>query len=408
MAYNTYSDEALKNLQELKENSDLTWEQITYEWNKLFAKSLGAKTLNALRKTYRRTTEMLDAADEADEIDSVAIQKSLESNFRTTKSNKVLKQQLTAVVQNKIQLSDIIEGINTAVKNISFHRPILKKVSLNSDTKKTQMIPLVMVSDVHFGLKTQLDNLEINRKKMAKLGRVFIDEIIRYNKNFNIPSLIVNLGGDLIQSASMHKMDSKASCDLTDAEQVAVAIESIYEDLILPLTGLGIPIKINSICGNHDRVSVEKPTVRPGKEYFTYTIAHTLRTICKAAGHKDITFEIPEKPYMIFNVFGSNYLLEHGHLFGAKPTLDALERHLMKRSNQVGKLLAGIIYGHFHTEMSSTAGRFLGNGGFPSDDHFSDSLGYKSVPSQIIVFFVKTTRPTSYYHSFPVQLEDEI
>ena len=52
MNYTYKSIEALKTLRDC---TDLEWSEITSRWNKKFAKTEGKKTLNALRKTHKRS-----------------------------------------------------------------------------------------------------------------------------------------------------------------------------------------------------------------------------------------------------------------------------------------------------------------------------------------------------------------
>lgn len=60
---NGYHETALDYLQELREETEFTWTEVTKMWNKKFASHDGPRTLNALRKTYKRLIE-----EEMDEI----------------------------------------------------------------------------------------------------------------------------------------------------------------------------------------------------------------------------------------------------------------------------------------------------------------------------------------------------
>ena len=185
----------------------------------------------------------------------------------------------------------------------------------------------------------------------------------------------------------MHK-DSGESCDLTNAEQIAVATRSLYEDVLLPIALAGKPVKVIALAGNHDRERSERVTVKPGKGYYTHSIYKALELVCEHTGLDNVEFIIPDDAYYVYDVFGSKYAVEHGDLIKGD-SITALENQIMRRAAQHNVILDGIRIGHFHHTMVSDLGRHIINGSPTSNDHYGDGLGYRSVPAQLINIYME-------------------
>lgn len=391
MSSTSYSDEQVKLIFKLRDDNDLSWKEVADEYNQLFDR----KTSNALRKVYKRFSGV-DFSDDSFVSNLKAKVDTQKKNLKLAKENKI-------ILDNQLNFDDILKGVKSAVKEVK-HTKIKLPKKVKKSKSKTNMTIEALVSDVHYGLETKSYNTDIARKRIKKLSDAVLDERKRYSKNYNIERIHLAIIGDIMQSESLHR-NSGRSCDKTNAEQISISIISLFNDLILPIANTGLPIDITGLCGNHDREAKERFTVNPGITYFTYTIYTALEELCKVKGLKNVTFSIPIEPYVIVNFYGHNFLYEHGDLV-PKGTSVTLEQQLLKRSGQVGKILKGIRIGHYHNDFVGGMGRHIINGSTVSDDHYGNMLGYKSRPCQIINFYVKTKRDTSFYHSFPVNLDD--
>lgn len=385
----SWSDKEIKYLKTLREETDLDWKEITAEMNEQFTKR---RTLNATRKAYKRYQD--------DELTDDALVKNIKSTHTARKAASKLRKENKAIIETLTSFDDVVAAIET-LKKVKLQKPKLKK-PLKRSRKKTGMTMEALLSDLHYGLKTKTFNFEVLRERMRRYTEAFIKSKNREAKNYNIDMLRVLLNGDIIQSATMHK-GSHSSCDLTNAEQIAIAVESIYFDIILPIAEEGLPVEVIGMSGNHDREQAERYTVDPGKHYFTWAIYKGVENLCKAAGLKNVKFEIPLKAYHVYECYGSHFLVEHGDWI-KKATPEALEQKIMQRSAQVGQILKGIRIGHFHNDFVGNVGRYIVNASPVSDDHFGDGLGYVSRPAQLINYYVECDRDTSYYHSFAVNL----
>ena len=389
-----YSDKSIKYLQALREETDLDWGEITEDWNANYGHETGSKTLNALRKLYKRFQD--------DDLSDDVLIKNLKTTASAKKAVSKLRKENKVIVDNLIGFDDVVKAIES-LKEAKLTKPKLKKPAKKSKKKKG-MIMEALLSDLHYGLKTKSFDSSVLRERMQKYTKAFIDSKVRSEKNYNIDLLRILLNGDIIQSATMHRSSSPSSCDMTNAEQIAIAVESLYFDIILPIAEEGYPVEIIGMSGNHDREQGERFTVDPGKHYFTWAIYKGLENLCKAAKLKNVKFVIPLSAYHVYDCYNSSFLVEHGDWI-KKATPEALEHKLMQRSAQVGRILKGIRIGHFHNDFVGNVGRYIVNASPVSDDHYGDGLGYVSRPAQLINYYVETDkRDTSYFHTFVVNL----
>ena len=387
----SWSDIEIKYLKSLREESDMDWKEITEEMNEQF---IERRTLNATRKAYKRYQD--------DEISDDVLIKNIKSTLTAKKTASKLRKENKAIVETLIGFDDVLEAVDT-LKKIKIGKPKVKK-KIKPSKKKKGMIIEALLSDLHYGLKTKSFDSGVLRLRMQKYTGAFIDAKDRAEKSYNVELLRILLNGDIIQSTSYHGAKSIAACDLTNAEQLAVAVESLFFDVILPIAKEGYPVEIIGMSGNHDRFLPDKFTIDPGKHYFTWTVYKGLENLCKAAGLKNVNFIIPLKAYHVYDCFGSKFLIEHGDLV-KKGSSEALEKQLMRRSAQIGEILKGIRIGHFHNDYVGNVGRYIVNASPVSDDHYGDCLGYVSRPAQLINYYVETNkRDTSYFHTFVVNL----
>jgi predicted phosphodiesterase len=242
-------------------------------------------------------------------------------------------------------------------------------------------------------------------RRLEEYTRAALEDIEFQKKTHNISKLQINILGDLMQGNHLHGSDSQASCELSDAEQVVEAIRILFYKVILPLSKTGIKVEILAIPGNHDRQSADRPVTKASKRYLTWIIYNSLKMMCKEALLINVNWNISEKEYSSFEMFGKHFIVVHGHTSGMKGTVDSMEKQLLKRSNQLGIIASGIRIGHFHAGFVSNNGRHIIGTSPVSDDDYGDHLGFVSYPGMMINYYVKTNkRDTTYYKTFEVNL----
>jgi predicted phosphodiesterase len=314
---------------------------------------------------------------------------------KTAKENQAILQYLSTQEELLERIQDLVNGI----KSYKFKPAKVKKVK-----GKKPMTIEVMLSDLHYGKKTDTFDLAVARKRMNQLKDTLIAEIERCNKLYNVERVILALLGDIIESATMHGLESSRGCEFGNSRQVQEAITSIFYDMILPVAMTGLKIDIPAVTGNHDRSESNRTMNDPGEENLTYIIYKTLELLCQQTGLKNVKFYIPKQPYQVLDIYGNTACYEHFDNAKAN-TRTALNALLSDRQGQIKKIIDFFRGGHFHEATIYGRGRIIVNDSLPGPDSYSNVKGYESHSGQIINYYVPTDeRPTCYYRSFPVYL----
>jgi hypothetical protein len=388
----TFSDAQLAELVQRKKDGK-TWDQIRKELNKKYKIE---KTTESYRHAYRSYGDLFEIEDKD------LFRQKLQEIARTKRASSKAQKENKIIIEGLNQKEDILELISEMVNSIP-----KTKVKLPKRVKKKNLKPMtkeLMLSDIHFGKKTKTFNLEICRKRLRELTQTLIDDIKRDSLNYNVERLIIALLGDIIES-EMHGVESLRGLEFGTAKQMAESINSLFLDVLKPLADLGLPIDVPAVCGNHDRIDHKRTYQDPGLNNLTWTIYHTLELLCKQAGYTNMKFTIPEGPYVIVDIYGTKVLLEHGD--NIKGTgRQAFETFISKRARQAGVMIDCMRSGHLHEYVMYSRGRAIQNASVCGSDSFSEILGYMSEAGQTINSYVPTNkRPTSFFKSFPVDLE---
>ena len=390
-----WTDELIMILNSLVEVEDLTWTETSEYLNENYAIETSA---NSCRKAYYRYKDV-EFSDEDFLKNAISARVAKKRAGIELKKNNILLDQLQ--IQN-----DFLSEFNKMIKGVKFTKPKPKKKTKSK--KKKNMTTEHMISDLHYGKATDSFNYAVARERMSKLAEVTIEEFDRYSKNFNVEQSVIFLGGDIIEGATIHGVESRMCSEAGNADQIKNAIISLYEDYLVPIINYGHKIKIVAVCGNHDRDGKDKTYNKPGKESFTWTIYHTLAQLCKVSGAKNVEFVIPEGIFHIENIYGSNVLYEHGdHVKGRSK--QAYESHMAKRGVQNDVLIDFLRMGHFHERCEYGRGRIIINPSLAGQDSYSEIHGFNSEAAQTINYYVETKkRANPFYHSFCVYLDEEL
>jgi hypothetical protein len=383
----SWKDEEISKLIKLRQEGK-TWQDLT--------KYFTQYTANALRKAYYRYEGIEQASDPV--VESLK------------KANKASKEKSNVVKQNEHIVSylqkrqDLLSEINDLISQTKFSKP--KVIKPKIDKKKRKMTMEVMLTDLHYGKKSKTFNLNVAQKRMDKFGDVVLSEYTRYSKLYNVEKFVVFLGGDIIENASFHGVESRRASEFSNSEQVVAAVKSLFEHFIVKIVSTGLPIKFVCITGNHDREGHEVTFQDPGRENLTWIIYNMLESMCELAKFKNTEFIIPDGVFHVLDIYGAPVLYEHGDHMKGGISRKACEAHLAKRSKQVGKLIRFGRFGHYHEKTMFGRGRVIVNASLPGQDGYSEINGYDSEASQTINYYIETDdRPDPFYHSFPVCLE---
>lgn len=383
-----WQEEDIKKLIKLRKESKKTWNELSVDFPGF--------TPNALRKAYYRYDGF--------ELETDPVVNSLQAAQRATKAKSIAVKENKIVIDYLQKRQDLLSEIKELVDTIKFTKPTIIKPK--HDKKKNKMTVETMLTDLHYGKKTKTFNNEVAKRRMKKMGQVLLSEIDRYQHIYNIEHLVTFLGGDIIENATFHGIESRRCSEFGNSEQVVQAVHSLFEDFFIPAASVGIPMTVVCITGNHDREDPHQTYQDPGKENLTWIIYKMLERMCQLAGFKHIKFIIPEGVYHVMDIYNSTVLYEHGNFIKGGITRKSCESHLAKRSKQAGKLIRFARFGHFHEKTMFGRGRVIVNASLPGQDSYSEINGYDSEASQTINYYIQTEdRPDPFYHSFPVCLE---
>ncbi len=331
-----------------------------------------------------------------------------------TKSAKEISRLVTRLADERRLNKDLVKLLNGRESFLeSIHKAVLthkiKKFKAPSKPKKVKgksnMTIELMLSDIHVGKKTDNFDLKICSDRLTQLVNTTLTQLHLYQKIYNVEHLIVALIGDIIESQTMHEVESAKGCEFGNSRQIQESIRLLFFNVLVPLSQTGLPIIVPAVTGNHDRTDTRKTLHDPGETNVTYIIYNTLDMLCKAYGLKNVQFHIPKGPYQVIELYGNVILFEHGDNAKAK-TEPALEALINKRQSQTGMVIDFLRVGHWHSYACYGRGRIIVNDSVPGADSYSDVMGFNSHAGQTLNFYIETEdRPNCFYSSFPVYLK---
>lgn len=336
----------------------------------------------------------------------------IKKNFHRTDKDlvEIKSQKDVAAYVRKLekQLSDKMAFEKSILKSITDFGKNLPKLKTKrvkpKSSKGKKMTIEIMLSDIHYGKATDTFNLKKCRERMRDLATVYISEITQKQKTFNVEKLMIALIGDIIESSSMHGMESMLGCEFGNSRQVQEAIESLFYDFILPVSELGIEMVVPCVPGNHDRYDPSKTMNKPGVNNLSWIIYKMVESLAAAHKLKNVKFDVTEDSYVVHSIYGSNVLYEHGDELKNVQKATILN-HLEKRGRQVNKQIHMGRFGHWHEYVCFNRGQAIVNESVCGQDSYAKIKGFASTAGQTINFYVDTkNRPTSFYYSFPVYL----
>lgn len=385
----------LLNTIETLRDRGFTWLEVSQYWRKRSGEWVNP---DAMRKRHKKLKLQVEADHEI--ADVAALRQIVSSRKAASKARKEAKtwgefdHSINAILDRMVArihkwefiTCDPAEVYNKKGKRVTFE---------------------ALLSDIHYGKLTDTVNAKEIRRRVRQYIAAVLKERQRYLlEGYNVHRIIVALVGDIIESATMHGSESLVGCEFGNAEQVNVAIESLYCDVLLPLLQVFPEVHVPAVTGNHDRVEAFKTFNKPGKEYVTWIIYHMLQRLCRTAGYGEdrITFDIPERSFTTVDIYGSTLLLEHLDAVKA-PTLQAMTNHKLKRSEQIGKRIDYLHGGHWHQLTCFGRGEYVINGSVPGQDSYAEERGFNSLAAQILISYCETSkRPTPFFRYLPIYL----
>lgn len=394
------TDAELAFIVEAKESGQYTVNEIAEKFNKKFKRDIN---YTFIRNQYDRYKDLFLMDDGHSKV--------LKSLHRSKAASSRNAKEVRDIVKAWNQRDDILEAINNAVKDAlkssktKAKRPKAVKAKKSS---KPSMTKELLLSDIHFGKRTDKFNLEVLKKRLTEVTEVTIKEIERDSTHYNVERIVVAMLGDIIESSTMHGLESAKGCEFGNSMQVYAAIKYLYELVLKPLGEYaqkkGIKIDVPCVTGNHDRTEPSRTYHNPGEDNLTYIIYNSIKDMCKLSGF-NMNFMIPKEPWQIITIYNKNVMYEH---FDNARSADrkGLETLMSKRTLQLGIPLHFMRGGHFHEPTAFGYYKIIVNGSLPGNDSFSSVLGFNCEAAQTLNSYVSTkTRPNPFYKSLVIQLD---
>jgi hypothetical protein len=394
-----YSDEEIAFIIERREKHKDPWHMLASHYLKKFKIE---RSPECIRKAYYKNAELL-APD-----DSTYVKKMVE-NERQRRANSLNSKENKFLVNHLINQENFLDAIKEVTKRLGKAK-IPAPIKPSKD--KSPMTLELLISDVHVGKKTEKFDHSVLKRRLKQIADTTLKEIERARVHYNVERIIIAFMGDLIESFSMHGLESAKNCEFGNSRQVQEALEQLYRLILEPIAATGIPIDCVGVTGNHDRTEEERTFSNPGQDNLTWIIYNSMKLIGEARGLKNVTWHIPVVPYCAdISIYGENVLYEHYDNVKGSDKVKGIEGLYARRMRQLEKVLHFIRGGHFHEPIQVGIGKMIINGSVPGDDGFSTTLGFRCEPSQTLNFYIKKKkddsikRTTSFYKSLLIQLD---
>jgi hypothetical protein len=271
----------------------------------------------------------------------------------------------------------------------------LKKPKHKPSKKKVQREIVAMISDTHFGLKVDQEEVPFNKLDWQIASRrmgLFAEQIADYKSHHrgSTPRLRLCLGGDLGQGV-IHMDDS--GTDLITFQ--FIGITQILTQMIDYLRNHFNEILVECTPCNHLRQTYRTPKRALKQKYDSYaTMIHfALQAAFRSA--PDVTFNVPKTPWTEWDMLGHRVFMTHGDTVfeTGNPSSSINIGRLTEQINNLnanvdGKKFSVVMVGHMHTPLKILLKNgvwLIMNGTGSGIDAFAQSIGFfNNYPTQII------------------------
>ena len=319
------------------------------------------------------------------------------TNNKLRKDNKALSELILSQSEYLDELKKVVSGLSRNIK----YKPA------KTNHKGKPIIIEALFSDLQIGkLCGDSYNTNIAVARVKEYGRVLCEAIQQKQQlGYNIQEVKLVLLGDIIESDEKHGLQSARGCDISTAEQMALATKIIYKYVIEPVSILAY-INVICIAGNHDWNDHGMSMHKAGRTMLSYTIYSGLQLISEEAGI-NATFQIPKGTFFIDDIFGSKVLYEHG--VNVQTTEQSMKAHKNKRAEQLKSYIQYFRMGDKHNVIGfnnwqhAVNGSFFGSGS--DGEEYSSVAGFSSIPAQLVLFHVaRNDDRTTMFDSLVIQL----
>ena len=312
-----------------------------------------------------------------------------------------LDYQVRAIQNEKREYNKIRRDLND---DLIFRKQILSSIPDKINIIEPSKLPLrregstlvVCLSDLHIGLETRdsrgMLNYNLDKLKMQLVS--YVADIKAQVEKDKVAKIVIAGLGDFIEGAYLHATQLH-ELEFEFGEQVATAIQVVL-DFIGYVRNIGLPTSFVSISGNHDRSNeANKKDSLPGD-----SIVEIINSIVeKNADKLGIEYIKPiTKTRHLLKINGTNVALIHGDL--DKLTDKGL---LDKLSSFFNDKVDSVVAGHLHSFWLNNVGQnqfLMQSSSAFNGNSYSENLGLKSQPGQLMIEIDKDDRLTPIFEIF--------
>lgn len=260
--------------------------------------------------------------------------------------------------------------------------------------------PVLMLSDLHLDevvdLRVMHGMNEYDREIAEKrLGRV-VDFTVEYCKSYasgvTYDGIVCALLGDIITGA-IH-----AELAATNESPVPGTVVHWVPKIASGLTYLADyfgHVHVPAIDGNHDRITEKTRMKQRAENSYAWIIYSWLADSLRADDR--ITFQISPSSDLVFPVYGTKFLAQHGDGFRSAGGVGGLYPSLMKYLHRQRQMWASVgqhwdyaLMGHWHSLLFGQD--FIVNGSLKGYDEFARRGGFGFEKPRQALFFVTPER----------------
>ena len=254
---------------------------------------------------------------------------------------------------------------------------------LGVDNGKLSLV--LSLSDLHFGQKTPIFNLDIAKQRISAIPELLLDNKIRQE----LDEILVVLGGDINEGEDIYA-NQNISLECPVIQQVQISVASLWDLLVNLQKAFKLPIRVKPVPGNHGRMS-KTADPRSNWDNVTYMMLSLL-----AENHKDIYFDLNFEEFLTIDIKDKIGLVNHEGV-----------KHLGTPAMQTkfaGWLfpdkLDFLMHGHYHKwEISTHLGKpMIANGCLMGGgNNLSQRMALAAEPARQAYFLIEKGKPVNHF-----------
>lgn len=377
-----YTDEQLKFVIQTRRDGD-EWQTIAEKFNKAFAGHGPPRSWDNLRNLYNRNKYEINAEESLGEA--------IRSRHVARRRAGIVARESRAALDEVMSQEEFIEKLCEVNKLSPIN--VTKTFTPRKRVKAKRSI-VAHLSDLHIGVNIRKEELggvnEFNETVASRRIAFFFDEVAQYKiQHREETDLVVVLNGDIIAGV-IHSLEGGVQ-DLT--LQYAQAVRYLVAGLSHVAQAFN-SVRVYATVGNHGRYTHKQNKGQQSDAKWDSHEMNVYIAVKEILSHacKNVSFELTQKPYVIFDVQGHTFFATHGDTVvkvGNVSRFISME----KIKNAVNEIQIGLnkkidvlMVGHVHKQTFQTLDSgtdVLINGCLSGIDSFAQSIGlFSNNPAQ--------------------------